>query len=147
MQKEVLVEVSGLQMIDENGNEEPIQIIVPGEYYLKNGCHYLRYEEILDETAEPTVNYVKVSTDGIEVRKKGLVNVQMVFECGRKTMALYTTPFGTMEMGISATSLTFQETEDEIKIDIAYALEMNTYHVANCALSITVTPRNREGIL
>ena len=61
MQKEVLIHVRGLQMMDAQGDQEPIEIIVPGQYYFRNGSHYLRYEELLDETAEPTINYIKVS--------------------------------------------------------------------------------------
>lgn len=89
MQKEVLIHVRGLQMMDAQGDQEPIEIIVPGQYYFRNGSHYLRYEELLDETAEPTINYIKVSGKGLEVSKKGLVNVHMVFEQGKKHDLLY----------------------------------------------------------
>ena len=88
MQKEVLIHVRGLQMMDAQGDQEPIEIIVPGQYYFRNGSHYLRYEELLDETAEPTINYIKVSGKGLEVSKKGLVNVHMVFEQGKKNKCL-----------------------------------------------------------
>ena len=72
MQKEVLIHVRGLQMMDSQGDQEPIEIVVPGQYYFRNGSHYLRYEELLDETAEPTINYIKMSEKGLEVSKKGL---------------------------------------------------------------------------
>ena len=78
MQKEVLIHVRGLQMMDAQGDQEPIEIVVAGQYYFRNGSHYLRYEELLDETAEPTINYIKMSEKGLEVSKKGLVNVQRV---------------------------------------------------------------------
>ena len=68
MQKEVLIHVRGLQMMDAQGDQEPIEIIVPGQYYFRNGSHYLRYEELLDETAEPTINYIKVSGKGLVCR-------------------------------------------------------------------------------
>ncbi len=73
-------------MMDHREDQEPIEIVVPGQYYFRNGSHYLRYEELLDETAEPTINYIKVSGKGLEVSKKGLVNVHMVFEQGKKNM-------------------------------------------------------------
>ena len=120
MQKEVLIHVRGLQMMDAQGDQEPIEIIVPGQYYFRNGSHYLRYEELLDETAEPTINYIKVSGKGLEVSKKGLVNVHMVFEQGKKNMTYYTTPYGTLQMGI----------------------DMNEEHVADCYLAIQVQPRD-----
>ena len=92
MNKEVLIHVRGLQMMDADGDAEPIEIVVPGQYYFRNGSHYLRYEEILEDFPEPTVNYIKMSPKGMEVRKKGVVNVHMVFEQGKKNMTYYTTP-------------------------------------------------------
>ena len=84
MDKEVLIHVRGLHMMEEDGEQEPVEIVVPGEYYFRNGSHYLRYEEILEDFSEPTINYIKISPKGIEVRKKGIVNVHMVFEQGKK---------------------------------------------------------------
>lgn len=52
------------------GDQEPIEIVVAGQYYFRNGSHYLRYEELLDETAEPTINYIKMSEKGLEVSKR-----------------------------------------------------------------------------
>ena len=43
MQKEVLIHVRGLQMMDAQGDQEPIEIVVAGQYYFRNGSHYLRY--------------------------------------------------------------------------------------------------------
>ena len=99
MDKEVLIHVRGLQTMDADGEQEPLEIVVPGQYYFRNGSHYLRYEEVMEDFAEPTVNYIKISRKGMEVRKKGVVNVHMVFEQGKKNMTYYTTPYGTIEMG------------------------------------------------
>ena len=64
MKKDVLIHVRGLQMMDPEEEQEPIEIVVPGQYYYRNGSHYLRYEEMMDDTAEPTVNYIKMSAQG-----------------------------------------------------------------------------------
>ena len=47
MYKEVMIHVRGLQTIDADGDQEPVEIVVPGQYYFRNGSHYLRYVEIL----------------------------------------------------------------------------------------------------
>ena len=57
MDKEVLIHVRGLQTMDADGEQEPLEIVVPGQYYFRNGSHYLRYEEVMEDFAEPTVNY------------------------------------------------------------------------------------------
>ena len=142
MTKEVLIRVQGLQAISEEGEQEPIELVVPGEYYFRNGSHYLKYEEMLDDTARPTVNYIKMSGKGMEVRKKGLVNVHMVFEPGKKNMSYYTTPFGTLEMGISATRLEISEEQDILEARVHYSMDMNSEYYAECYLEIEVQAKD-----
>ena len=136
MNKDVLIHVPGLQMMETDDAQEPIEIVVPGQYYFRNGSHYLRYEEMLDDTAETTVNYIKMSPNGVEVRKQGQVNVHMVFEEGKKNKTFYNTPYGTLQMGISATGLELKESEDGIQMKVDYALDMNEEHVADCYLTV-----------
>ena len=142
MDKEVLIHVRGLHMMEEDGEQEPVEIVVPGEYYFRNGSHYLRYEEILEDFSEPAINYIKISPKGIEVRKKGIVNVHMVFEQGKKNMTYYTTPYGTIEMGIAATNMNLKEDESGLNMKVDYALDMNQEHVADCCLAIQAQPKN-----
>ena len=138
MDKNVLIHIRGLQMMEPTDEQEPIELFVPGQYYFKNGSHYLRYEELMDETsAEPTVNYIKISSKAVEVRKKGLVNVHMVFERGKKNMTYYSTPYGTVEMGIAATGVMIEESENGIDMKVDYALEMNEEYVADCYLTVS----------
>ena len=136
MNKDVLIHVRGLQMMEPDDAQQPIEIVVPGQYYFRNGSHYLRYEEMLDDTAETTVNYIKMSPNGVEVRKQGQVNVHMVFEEGKKNKTFYNTPYGTLQMGISATGLELKESEDGIQMKVDYALDMNEEHVADCYLTV-----------
>ena len=132
MDKEVLIHVRGLQTIDADGDQEPVEIVVPGQYY----------EEILEDFAEPTINYIKISPRGMEVRKKGVVNVHMVFEQGKKNMTYYTTPYGTIEMGIAATNMNLEENDGSLDMKVDYALDMNQEHVADCYLAIKAQPKD-----
>lgn len=145
MKKDVLIHVRGLQMMDAEDEQEPIEIVVPGQYYFRNGSHYLRYEEMMEDFSEPTVNYIKMSPEGMEVRKKGLINVHMVFEQGKKNMTYYTTPYGTLQMGIAATALDLKESENSIDMRVDYALDMNEGHVADCYLTILAHSRDTAG--
>lgn len=142
MDKDVLIHVRGLQMMDAEDEQEPIEIVVPGEYYFRNGSHYLRFEEVLDDSAKPTINYIKMSPKGLEVRKKGLVDVHMVFEQGKKNMTYYSTPYGTLQMGIAATKLELDENDTSLSMKVDYALEMNQEHMADCCLAIQAQSKN-----
>ena len=46
----------------------------------------------------------------------------MVFEQGKKNMTYYTTPYGTLQMGIAATNLELTESEEDIHMKADYAL-------------------------
>ena len=147
MEKEVLIHVKGLHMMDAPEGDEPIEIVVPGEYYFRNGSHYLRYEEMLEDHGDLTVNYIKISPKGMEVRKKGQVNTHMVFEQGKRNMAFYTTSFGTLEMGISATNLELKESDSRLDMKVNYSLDLNQEHVADCCLDIHAQGKSAAGFV
>ena len=48
MTKDVLISISGLQVDvnDMESNNEPIETISTGNYFFKNGKHYLLFEEV-----------------------------------------------------------------------------------------------------
>lgn len=133
--------------MDAPEGDEPIEIVVPGEYYFRNGSHYLRYEEMLEDHGDPTVNYIKISPKGMEVRKKGQVNTHMVFEQGKRNMAFYTTSFGTLEMGISATNLELKESDSRLDMKVNYSLDLNQEHVADCYLDIHAQGKSAAGFV
>ena len=133
--------------MDAPEGDEPIEIVVPGEYYFRNGSHYLRYEEMLEDHGDPTVNYIKISPKGMEVRKKGQVNTHMVFEKGKRNMAFYTTSFGTLEMGISATNLELKESDSRLDMKVNYSLDLNQEHVADCCLDIHAQGKSAAGFV
>ena len=144
MNKDVLIHVRGLQLMETDDELEPIEIVVPGQYYFRNGSHYLRYEEMLDDSAQTTVNYIKMSSEGVEIRKQGQVNVHMVFEQGKKNKTFYNTPYGTLQMGIAATGLELKESEDDIQMKVDYALDMNEEHVADCYLTVQAQSKDSD---
>ena len=50
MTKDVMISISGLQYIVGAGEEEPVpvEVVMGGQYYKKNGQHYLIYDETVD---------------------------------------------------------------------------------------------------
>lgn len=145
MTKDVLITVKGLQIMEDEGTE-PLELVTAGEYYYRNGHHYLRYDEVYEEISGNTINYIKADDKSMEVRKKGVTNVHMVFEEAKKNVTYYQTPFGNIQMGISAAKVTCKEGENTIDIHVNYALEMNDEHVADCFIDVGVRPRQGEDL-
>ena len=142
MEKDVIITIRGLQFIQNDDEMEPVEVVTPGEYYKKNGQHYLLFEESVEGFGETTHNVMKFRDNHLEVRKKGLVNVHMVFEENKKTLSYYQTPFGTMNMGIAATNIQLREQKDNIDVRVDYALNLNESYVADCTIEMNVKSRD-----
>ena len=147
MTKDVLLKISGMQFTadnEESSEPEPVEIIAPGEYYFKNGKHYIVYDEFMEGFDSATRNVLKLQDDSLEITKRGTSNVHMVFEKDKKNMTCYTTPFGSMMMGIDARSISIEESEQEICAQIEYALDVNYEHMADCTINLSVQSKEQQ---
>ena len=143
MTKEVLIGIKGLQMSPEQGSDE-VELFVGGEYYFRNNKHYFLYDEVVEGTTETTRNVVKVAPDYMEVTKKGVTNAHMVFEKNKKNVTYYYTPFGSILIGIEAGKVKISEQDEEIQVDVDYALDMNYEKVADCNIHMIVKPKGTK---
>ena len=61
MTKDVLLRIQGLQFLqEENENPEPVEMITSGDYYKRNGKHYVLYDEVMEGFDGVTKNIVKM---------------------------------------------------------------------------------------
>lgn len=139
MTKDVIITISGLQFApgDEKG-EEPVAVTSSGVYHFRDGKHYVLYDEVTEDTGEVIKNQLKISKSGIELTKRGIANVKMVFEEGKKNLSCYSLPFGSLMMGMDASKIEVSETESQIKARIDYGLEVNYEKVADCVINIEI---------
>lgn len=140
MTKDVLVTIRGLQFTSD-ANAEATEVITAGEYHFKNEKHYLIYEEAFEGTQEVGRNIIKIKQDYMELTRKGVNSVHMVFEKHKKNVTYYYTPFGSLLIGIDAHKVEIEELEHKIHIDVEYDLEINYEHVADCHIDMDITPR------
>ena len=138
MTKDVIISIRGLQFVQSEEDMEPVEVVTSGEYYKKNGSHYLLFEEAVEGFEGVTHNMMKFKENQLEVRKKGLINVHMLFEESKKTLSYYQTPLGNMNMGIAATNFILREDRNNIQLRVDYALELNDVFVADCTICMNV---------
>lgn len=141
MTKEVLVKISGLQFAGET-ESEPVEVITTGDYYKRNGKHYILYDEIMEGFSEPTKNIIKLGEDMLDITKKGTTNVHMMFEKNRKNVTYYYTPYGSILIGIDAKKVEVQEDEHKIDVKVDYALEVNYEHMADCSITMNIVSKD-----
>ena len=112
MTKDVIVTISGLQFAQET-ETEPDEIVTAGSYYKKNGKHYIIYDEVMEG-----------------------------FEGSTKNITYYNTPFGNLFIGIDAEKIQVEESEENINVNVAYALEANYEHLADCRIQMNIKSKD-----
>ncbi len=137
MTKDIIVSLKGLQMTPDE-QSDTTEMIAPGEYYKRNGKHFVLYNEVVEGEKEAVKCMIKFAEDYLEVTRKGQMNVHMIFEKDKKNLTYYHTPFGDLQIGIGASNITVTESDSEIEINVLYALDVNFEHVADCDIRIVI---------
>lgn len=141
MTKDVLLTISGLQFAAEQEAEQ-LELITSGDYYKRNGKHYIIYDEVVEGFEGSTHNVIKLGDEFLEITKKGVSNVHMVFEKNKKNVSYYYTPYGSLLIGIDATNVQVEETEHDINVNIKYALDVNYEHLADCHIKMNIKSKD-----
>ena len=149
MTKDVWVSIKGLQFTDTDvsassigAGADSIETIYPGEYYYRNGRHFVVYEEISDILLEPVKNVIKLRDKEFIISKIGPYNAQMMFMEGKKTLSDYGTPFGNLRIGLDTTKVETHESENSLDIRIEYGLEANYHYIAACHVAVHIAEKN-----
>ena len=70
MTKDVLITISGVQMLDEE--DADVEMVTRGDYYQKNGKHYILYDEVMEGFDGRVRNVIKISPNSVDIIKKGV---------------------------------------------------------------------------
>lgn len=136
MTKDVLITIRGVHTLDHEDND--VEMIVRGDYYQKNGKHYILYEEILEGAEERVKNVIKISPSSMDIIKKCVTNSRMLFEKNKKNLSCYSTPVGNLVIGIQANHFYVEEQENSIKVNVDYSLDINYEHMSDCRICVDV---------
>ncbi len=137
MTKDVLLSIRGLYTED-NEDEDAIETLAPAEFFVKEGVYYIFFEEIIDDTTGITKSRIKYSDKCFELTRKGELSVHLLFEEGKKTLNTYQMPYGTLVVGLNTKLIEKTETDDEIKIHIDYAMEINYQKVSDNTIEVVI---------
>jgi len=138
MTKDVLIAIKGMQFEGATDPEE-IEVIQRGQYYERNGSHYLLYDEPVEGSSDIIKNRIKFKENEVQVAKKGAVNTTLTFTKNEKNMTNYATPFGNLVIGIDTQRIALDMSEKRMDIKVDYALDINYEFLADCKISIEVS--------
>lgn len=147
MTKDVILTISGLHydtFSDQDEENEPIEVITPASYYLKNGRHYIVYDEVVEGIPGTIKNKIRITGDEmLEIMKSGISNTHMTFEKDKIHMTQYETPYGELMVGAFTRDMKVSEGENRMDIRVSYVLDINGEKVADCNISMNVRSNER----
>ena len=132
MTKDVMIRIKGLQYA-EGQESDTTELMLPGQF--------VKYDEIVEDGGETIRNLLKFSDTKLTVIRHGAVESSMSFEKGKKLRSLYRTPFGDLEVGTLVSRFLILRTEENIRLEVDYALEMNGAHAAENRIAVTIRSR------
>ena len=139
MTKDELITISGIQMMDEEDSD--VEMIVRGDYYQKNGKHYIIYDEVMEGFEGKVKNVIKISQVGMDIIKKGSVSTHMTFKKNERNSTCYATTMGDLMIGICTNQVQVEENDDLLRVAVEYSLDINYEHVSECNIMLSVQPK------
>lgn len=136
MKDNVLVRISGLQVVEETGDS--IEMMSTGKHYIKNNKHYLLYNEIDEESGAKIQNTIKFNETSAEVMRKGLISGKLVFNKGKNNQSIYSTPYGELLIEVLTKEIKMKQQEDNVNLTIDYELYANNSKVSDSKIEIAI---------
>ena len=138
MTQKVLLTFQGMQFGQREEDAGQIETVSQGDYYKKNGKHYVIYEETTEGFDQSVKSRLKFGESILEISRSGPINVHMVFQENKKNLTTYNTPFGQILMGIDTKKIQINEQEDRIIVDVDYSLDVNDEFLSDCHMKIDI---------
>ena len=139
MTKDVLVSISGKHIDIMNDpvegyetGDDAIEVVMPANYYCRNGKHYILYDEVLEGMAGTI--------------KTGVSSSHMVFEKNKKNLTYYRTPYGQMLVGVNTKKMEIDVKDDKIDVQVDYELDVNHEPLADCKIKMNIMPKNQVSV-
>ncbi len=124
----------------EEQEEAAVQIITRGTLAIgeKAGHYDLSYEETELTGLQGTTTTFKITPKRILLMRSGPVNNQMLFEEGRRHTALYSTPYGQMQVGVCARHVCNRMGDSGGDMEIDYSIDIDHAMAGENSLYVNV---------
>jgi uncharacterized beta-barrel protein YwiB (DUF1934 family) len=102
MSKKAVISVASKQSGQE---DEAIEIVTQGKFFNKGNSFYAVYDETELSGMAGTTTTIKVNEDKLTLIRLGTTNARVEFKNNHKSVSMYDTPYGTLELGVDTKKL------------------------------------------
>lgn len=139
MDRNVVLTLTGRQR-DPEDDTTVIKFSSAAEYFEQNDALYILYEENTEDGGK-IKSRIKLKGLLLEVTRKGAVNTCMTFEAGKEHMTEYTSPFGSLQIGVFTHSVVTDQSDKDLTIEADYSLTAGGEEISRCIISIKIHSR------
>ena len=140
MTKEIILTISGLHATDGEA-DEPVEIMSPGQYYFKNGKHYVLYDEVMEGVDGVIKSTLKFTEDQVELLRNGAASTRMIFIKGQEHMTVYQTPMGPLSISLYTEDIISDLREEAMNVEIHYSLKTEGIVLTESTVRLNICPK------
>lgn len=135
MNKKAIITVNSYVL---NGDEDFIEVVTPGDFYEIEDGFKVEYEETKLSGMEGTRTTIIMRSDSFDLIREGTTETRMEFKNNYRTISLYKTPYGVMDLKIDTKKINININEDGGTIDAMYILEIGDQPSLKTNLTIDI---------
>ncbi len=124
LNKDVIISIQGMQHY-EDADDSSVELVTAGTLSGTPGDYTLSYRESELTGLDGTLTTFRVEGEKVTLFRMGEVVSQLVFEEGRRHVSLYSTPYGSLTIGVAARRVLADLSDTGGNIEIDFALEVD----------------------
>lgn len=140
MTKDIILTISGLHVTD-GEMDDPVEIMSPGQYYFKNGKHYVLYDEVMEGVEGVIKSTLKFTEEQVELFRSGAASTRMIFQKQQEHMAVYQTPMGPLSISLYTDDIISDIREDQMNLEINYSLKTEGIVLTESTVRLNICPK------
>ena len=121
-----------------NEEEDTISVVTPGDFCETEYGYKVQYDETKISGMEGTKTTILIRKDSFDLIREGTTETKMEFENNKRTVALYKTPYGVLDVKINTKKLDINIKEDGGTINTMYILEIGDQTALKTNLTIDI---------
>lgn len=120
-------------------SKDETELVTKGNIRIENGTCYISYEDSEATGFKGSVTMIAVTGEKFaSVSRTGSSNSDLVIEPGKKHHCHYTTPYGSMEVGIFAQFIENELRDKSGSLRMRYTLDINSGYISDNEIIIDV---------
>lgn len=135
MKKKAIITVDSAVL---NEEEDMISVVTPGDFYEIEDGFKVEYNETKISGMEGTKTTIIIRKNSFDLIREGTTETKMEFENNQRTVALYKTPYGVLDVKINTKKLDIDIKENGGTINTMYILEIGDQTALKTNLTIDI---------